>query len=72
MLGPEGNPEAELSVAFSTIGPVMERFVAVEDIFEPINDGSANGIFITSVRLKKYIFLIYSPFFIYYACIAMV
>jgi len=41
------NPEAELSEAFKTIGPVLERFVAVEDLYEPVNDGVANGIFIT-------------------------
>lgn len=42
------NPEAELRVAFDTIGPVMEKFVGVEDLFEPIEDGSKSGIFITT------------------------
>lgn len=42
------NPEAELSLAFAAIGPVMEKFVAVEDLFEPIEDGTKTGIFITT------------------------
>jgi len=42
------NPEAELQVAFDTIGPVMERFIAVEDLYEPKDSGASTGIFITS------------------------
>jgi Rab GDP dissociation inhibitor len=42
-----GNPVAELQVAFDAIGAVMERFVAVDDLLEPVNDGKANGIFIS-------------------------
>jgi len=41
------NPEAELQVAFDTLGPVLERFVAVEDLLEPVDDGRKSGIFIT-------------------------
>eukprot|EP00047_Mylnosiga_fluctuans_P001463 m.220493 g.220493 ORF g.220493 m.220493 type:complete len:445 (+) comp10387_c0_seq1:58-1392(+) len=41
-------PEAELQVAFETIGPVLERFISVDDLFEPIDDGKNTGIFITS------------------------
>ena len=44
-----GNPEAELGLAFDAIGPVLQRFVTIEDIFEPVDDGKASGIFITKV-----------------------
>lgn len=41
------NPEAELDLAFKTIGPVLEKFVAVDDLLEPVDDGKANGMFVT-------------------------
>ncbi len=44
------NPQAELQVAFEAIGPVLERFIAVDDLLEPVADGKATGIFITKVR----------------------
>eukprot|EP00053_Salpingoeca_punica_P013749 m.124505 g.124505 ORF g.124505 m.124505 type:complete len:448 (+) comp16294_c0_seq1:155-1498(+) len=42
------NPEKELEVAFQTIGPVLERFVVVEDLLEPVQDGSKDGVFIST------------------------
>lgn len=42
------NPEAELQVAFDTIGPVLERFVTVDDILEPVDDGAKSGIYVTT------------------------
>lgn len=42
-----GNPEAELDLAFKTIGPVLEKFVAVDDLLEAADDGKASGIFVT-------------------------
>jgi Rab GDP dissociation inhibitor len=42
-----GSPEAELAPAFATIGPVLERFVAVEDLLAPVDDGRASGVFVT-------------------------
>eukprot|EP01147_Barroeca_monosierra_P002559 gene2559-5478_t len=42
-----GNPEAELKVAFDTIGPVLEKFLSVDDIFVPTDDGSSTNVFIT-------------------------
>jgi len=41
------NPMAELAVAFETIGPCLERFVSVDDVKEPTDDGKATGIFLT-------------------------
>lgn len=41
-------PEAELSVAFQSIGPVLERFVSVSDLYEPLDDGKASATFITT------------------------
>jgi len=41
-------PEAELAVAFQSIGPVLERFVSVSDLHEPTDDGKASSAFITT------------------------
>jgi Rab GDP dissociation inhibitor len=41
------NPEAELKVAFDTIGPVLEKFVSIEDILEPVDDGTKSGVYVT-------------------------
>ena len=41
-------PEAELNVAFQTIGSVIERFITVDDILEPVDDGKATNTFITT------------------------
>jgi Rab GDP dissociation inhibitor len=42
------NPEAELQLGFELCGPILERFVAVSDLVEPVEDGSKDGIFISS------------------------
>lgn len=44
-------PEAELAIAFQSIGPVLERFISVDDLLAPIDDGAASGAFITTVTL---------------------
>lgn len=41
-------PENELQVAYQTIGPVLEKFVAVEDIVVPTDDGKKSGVFVSS------------------------
>ncbi len=41
------NPEAELALGFATIGPVLERFVAVDDMLAPIDSGVSSGVFVT-------------------------
>jgi len=42
-----GNPPSELQVAFDTIGPFLERFISVDDLLEPVDDGRTSGLFIT-------------------------
>eukprot|EP00051_Salpingoeca_urceolata_P026419 m.477241 g.477241 ORF g.477241 m.477241 type:complete len:445 (+) comp20789_c0_seq1:152-1486(+) len=41
------SPEDELKPAFATIGPVLQKFVAVEDLFVPTDDGSASGVYVS-------------------------
>lgn len=43
------NPEGELGLAFSTIGPVLDKFVSVDDMYEPNDDGTQSGIFVSKV-----------------------
>ncbi|KAI8995722.1 GDP dissociation inhibitor [Gaertneriomyces semiglobifer] len=40
-------PENELQPAFALLGPIAEKFVEIKDIFEPVEDGTADGVFIT-------------------------
>ncbi|TPX37631.1 hypothetical protein SmJEL517_g00695 [Synchytrium microbalum] len=42
------NPEKECAPALALLGPIAEKFVAVSDIFEPIADGTASGLFISN------------------------
>ncbi len=42
------NAVEELAPAFATIGPVLEKFVSVDDVFEPTDDGSKSGVFIST------------------------
>eukprot|EP00043_Microstomoeca_roanoka_P005909 m.58851 g.58851 ORF g.58851 m.58851 type:complete len:551 (+) comp13183_c0_seq1:44-1696(+) len=42
------NPEAELAVAFETLGPILEKFVSVDDVLVPTDDGTSANVFITS------------------------
>jgi Rab GDP dissociation inhibitor len=41
------NPEAEIQPALKLLGPVVEMFVSVKDIFEPTTDGKDDGLFIS-------------------------
>ena len=41
------NPEAEIQPALELLGPVLEMFVSVSDIHEPINDAAAESLYIT-------------------------
>ena len=47
------NPEAELTIAYQTIGPVLEKFTTVVDIQQPVDAAAdaSKGIFVTSVRV---------------------
>jgi Rab GDP dissociation inhibitor len=44
-----GNPEAELAPAFATIGPVLEKFVSVDDMLVPVDDGKKSGVYVSQV-----------------------
>lgn len=40
-------PEDELKPGLALLGPILKSFVSVSDIFEPINESSLDGIFIS-------------------------
>ena len=42
------NPEAEIQPAIDLLGGVLEMFVQVSDLHEPINDACAENLHITS------------------------
>jgi len=42
------DPEKELELGFSLCGPILEKFISVSDLYEPVADGSADGIFIST------------------------
>jgi hypothetical protein len=46
-------PEKELDLAYQTIGPVLEKFVNIVDLYEPVDPAAdaKKGIFVTSVCL---------------------
>lgn len=41
------NPEKECEAGLALLGPILEKFVDVKDIFEPISDGTADSIFVS-------------------------
>lgn len=41
------NPEAEIQPAIALLGPLLEMFVSVSDIHEPVNDAKAESLYIT-------------------------
>lgn len=40
-------PEEEIAPAVSLLGDVLEMFVSVSDVYEPVADGSANNLWVT-------------------------
>lgn len=44
----EANPLADLEPGVKLLGPVIESFVQVQDLFEPLEDGVASGCFISN------------------------
>lgn len=40
-------PEAEIQPALELLGPLLEMFVSVSDLHEPINDAAAESLYIT-------------------------
>merc|ERR1711916_188238 len=41
------NPEAEITPFLDLLGPIDEKFVSVDDMYEPTHDGKASNVFIT-------------------------
>lgn len=41
------NPEAEIQPGINLLGPIKQKFLLVSDVFEPMNDGTENQIFIS-------------------------
>jgi Rab GDP dissociation inhibitor len=42
------NPEEELAPAFELVGPVIEKFFTVSEVFTPTDDGTADNIYVSS------------------------
>jgi Rab GDP dissociation inhibitor len=42
------DPESELKSAFEILGPVLEKFVTVSDIYEPVDPNFTDNVYITS------------------------
>lgn len=43
-----GTPEAEVEAGVRLLGPVLEKFVIVSDVHEPVADGKEDKCFISS------------------------
>jgi len=41
------NPEAELGAGLALLTPIVEKFVSVKDVYEPVDDGKESQIFIS-------------------------
>jgi len=41
------NPEAELEPALKLLGPIDEKFFTIRDVYEPLDDGTKNHVFIS-------------------------
>jgi len=41
------NPEAEIQPGLNLLGPIKQKFIQVSDVFHPIDDGTANQLFIS-------------------------
>jgi len=42
------DPEAELEPGFEILGPILQKFISVEDLKTPAEDGTGSGLFVTS------------------------
>lgn len=42
------NPEEEIQPAIGLLGDILEMFVSVSTVYEPIEDGSTNNLWVTS------------------------
>lgn len=43
-----GDPEAELKVGLDLLGPVLQKFYSVDDLYEPVDDGLQSKVFIST------------------------
>lgn len=41
------NPEQEITPALNLLGPVLEKFVSISNLYEPLTDGRSDGIFVS-------------------------
>jgi Rab GDP dissociation inhibitor len=41
------NPEQEISPALTLLGPILEKFVSISNLYEPLTDGRSDGIFVS-------------------------
>jgi Rab GDP dissociation inhibitor len=41
------NPEAEIQPGLALLGPVMQKFIQISDVFEPVEDGTSNQLFVS-------------------------
>ncbi|KAJ3097022.1 Rab GDP dissociation inhibitor alpha [Phlyctochytrium planicorne] len=42
------NPEAEIQPGLDLLGTIADKFIIVDDLFEPIEDGKKDGVFIST------------------------
>lgn len=42
------NPEEEIKPALELLGDVLEQFTIISDLYEPVNDGTSNNLYVTS------------------------
>jgi len=40
-------PELEVTAALNLLGPIAEKFVDIKEIYEPVADGTTDGVFIS-------------------------
>lgn len=41
------NPEQEIAPALNLLGPILEKFVSISNLYEPLTDGRSDGIFVS-------------------------
>lgn len=41
------NPEQEIAPALTLLGPILEKFVSISNLYDPLTDGRADGIFVS-------------------------
>jgi len=42
------NPEQEIEPALKLLGPILEKFVSVSEFRQPVDDGSQDGVYVTT------------------------